>query len=69
MESGDERTIEVEAPGDSGFFLKTVGYGDWKGHKHGRFSAHHDVDAQGQRHREARDSTCEDCDRRDQASA
>ena len=37
MESGEERTIEVDAPGDSGFFLKTVGYGDWKGHKHGRF--------------------------------
>jgi hypothetical protein len=37
MDSGDERTIEVEAPGESGFFLKTVGYGDWKGHKHGRW--------------------------------
>jgi hypothetical protein len=37
MDSGDERTIEVEVPGDSGFFLKTVGYGDWKGHKHGRY--------------------------------
>jgi hypothetical protein len=37
MESGEERTIEVEAPGESGFFLKTVGYGDWKGHKHGRW--------------------------------
>jgi hypothetical protein len=37
MESGEERTIEVEAPGSSGFFLKTVGYGDWKGHKHGRY--------------------------------
>ena len=37
MESGEERTIEVEAPGGSGFFLKTVGYGDWKGHKHGRW--------------------------------
>jgi hypothetical protein len=37
MESGEERTIEVDAPGDSGFFLKTVGYGDWKGHKHGRY--------------------------------
>jgi hypothetical protein len=37
MDSGEERTIEVEVPGDSGFFLKTVGYGDWKGHKHGRW--------------------------------
>jgi hypothetical protein len=37
MDSGDERTIQVEAPGESGFFLKTVGYGDWKGHKHGRW--------------------------------
>ncbi len=37
MDSGEERTIQVEAAGDSGFFLKTVGYGDWKGHKHGRY--------------------------------
>jgi hypothetical protein len=37
MDSGDERTIHVDVPGDSGFFLKTVGYGDWKGHKHGRW--------------------------------
>ncbi len=37
MDSGEERTIHVEVPGDSGFFLKTVGYGDWKGHKHGRW--------------------------------
>jgi hypothetical protein len=35
MESGDERVIEVEALGDSGFFLKTAGYGSWKGHIHG----------------------------------
>ncbi|CAN5587828.1 hypothetical protein BH10ACT9_BH10ACT9_21120 [soil metagenome] len=35
MESGDERVIEVEALGDSGFFLKTGGYGAWAGHKHG----------------------------------
>ena len=35
MESGDERVIEVEAPGESGFFLKTAGYGSWAGHKHG----------------------------------
>ena len=37
MDSGAERTINVEVPGNSGFFLKTVGYGDWKGHKHGRW--------------------------------
>jgi len=37
MDSGEARTIEVEAPGDAGFFLKTVGYGEWKGHKHGRY--------------------------------
>ena len=37
MDGGEERTIEVEVPGESGFFLKTVGYGDWKGHKHGRY--------------------------------
>ena len=27
METGEERTIEVEAVGESGFFLKTAGYG------------------------------------------
>ena len=31
MESGEERVIEVEALGDSGFFLKTGGYGAWAG--------------------------------------
>ncbi len=35
MEDGVERTIEVEALGESGFFLKPGGYGPWKGHKHG----------------------------------
>jgi len=35
MESGEERVIEVETLGDSGFFLKTGGYGAWEGHKHG----------------------------------
>lgn len=35
MESGEERTIEVESLGESGFFLKTAGYGSWKGHIHG----------------------------------
>jgi hypothetical protein len=35
MESGQQRVIEVEALGDSGFFLKTGGYGAWAGHIHG----------------------------------
>ena len=35
MDSGEERVIGVEAVGDSGFFLKTAGYGSWKGHIHG----------------------------------
>jgi hypothetical protein len=37
MESGERRVIEVEVLGDSGFFLKTGGYGAWAGHKHGAF--------------------------------
>lgn len=37
MESGEDRLIEVEALGNSGFFLKTGGYGPWEGHKHGSF--------------------------------
>ena len=35
METGEERVIEVEALGESGFFLKTAGYGSWQGHIHG----------------------------------
>jgi hypothetical protein len=35
MDDGDERLIEVEALGESGFFLKTAGYGPWNGHIHG----------------------------------
>jgi hypothetical protein len=35
MESGETRLIEVEALGESGFFLKTAGYGSWGGHIHG----------------------------------
>ncbi len=35
MDSGEKRVIEVEVPGDSGFFLKTAGYGQWKEHIHG----------------------------------
>jgi hypothetical protein len=35
MESGEERVVEVDALGESGFFLKTAGYGSWRGHIHG----------------------------------
>jgi hypothetical protein len=35
METGEKRVIEVEVPGDSGFFLKTAGYGRWGDHIHG----------------------------------
>lgn len=35
MDTGEERRIEVEALGESGFFLKTAGYGEWQGHIHG----------------------------------
>ena len=35
MDSGETRTIEVEAPGDAGFFLRTAGYGNWAGAIHG----------------------------------
>ncbi len=35
MDGGEERLIEVEALGQTGFFLKTAGYGAWKGHVHG----------------------------------
>ncbi len=31
METGEQRVIEVEALGQSGFFLKTGGYGEWAG--------------------------------------
>ncbi|MCK9923053.1 hypothetical protein MXD61_14430 [Frankia sp. AgPm24] len=34
-EAGDRRVIEVEALGESGFFLKTGGYGSWGSHIHG----------------------------------
>ena len=35
MENGESRIIEIEALGESGFFLKPAGYGSWKGHIHG----------------------------------
>ena len=30
--------------GDSGFFLKTAGYGEWEGHKHGSWKGKLHVD-------------------------
>ena len=35
MDSGEERVIEVEPLGESGFFLRTAGYGAWGGALHG----------------------------------
>ena len=46
MESGEQRTIEVEALGQSGFFLKTGGYGDWAGHKHGAYKGELHLDGE-----------------------
>ncbi len=46
MDSGEERTIEVEVLGDSGFFLKTGGYGSFKGHKHGSWKDKLHVDGE-----------------------
>jgi hypothetical protein len=46
MESGEERVIEVETLGDSGFFLKTGGYGAWEGHKHGSWKGALHVDGE-----------------------
>jgi hypothetical protein len=37
MESGERRVIEVEVLGESGFCLKTGGYGEWAGHIHGKW--------------------------------
>lgn len=46
MESGEERTVEVEALGNCGFFLKTAGYGDWAGHKHGSWRGKLHIDGE-----------------------
>jgi hypothetical protein len=35
MESGEQRTFEVETLGDAGFFLRTAGYGKWSDAIHG----------------------------------
>ena len=46
MESGEQRVIEVETLGDSGFFLKTGGYGEWAGHKHGSWKGALHIDGE-----------------------
>jgi hypothetical protein len=46
MESGEERVVEIEALGTSGFFLKTAGYGSWAGHKHGSWKGPLHVDGE-----------------------
>jgi hypothetical protein len=46
MADGTERTIEVEVPGPSGFFLKAAGYGSWKGHIHGAWRGPLEVDGE-----------------------
>jgi hypothetical protein len=46
MESGEERVIEVEVLGDTGFFLKTGGYGAWAGHKHGSWKGALHIDGE-----------------------
>jgi hypothetical protein len=46
MDSGDERVIEVEVLGDSGFFLRTAGYGNWSGALHGSWRGELHVDGE-----------------------
>jgi hypothetical protein len=46
MDSGEERVIEVEALGESGFFLKTAGYGKWAGAIHGSWRGPLHVDGE-----------------------
>ena len=46
MDSGDERVIEVRALGESGFFLRPAGYGQWKGHVHGAWQGELHVDGE-----------------------
>lgn len=46
MESGEERVIEVEALGESGFFLKTGLYGPWQGQIHGSWKGKLHVDGE-----------------------
>jgi len=46
MESGAERVVEFETLGESGFFLKTAGYGSWAGHIHGAWKGPLHVDGE-----------------------
>lgn len=46
METGERRVIEVEALGQSGFLLKTAGYGAWAGHKHGAWKGPLHIDGE-----------------------
>jgi hypothetical protein len=46
MESGTDRLIEFEALGESGFFLKTAGYGSWAGTIHGSWHGALHVDGE-----------------------
>ncbi len=46
MESGEQRVIEVEVLGESGFFLKTAGYGLWAGHVHGAWKGALQLDSE-----------------------
>jgi hypothetical protein len=46
MESGEQRVIEVEVLGQSGFHLKTGGYGEWNGHKHGSWKGKLHIDGE-----------------------
>ena len=46
MDDGTERVVEFETVGDSGFRLKTAGYGEWAGHKHGAWKGPLHVDGE-----------------------
>jgi hypothetical protein len=46
MEWGEQRVIEVEVLGQSGFHLKTGGYGEWDGHKHGSWKGKLHIDGE-----------------------
>jgi hypothetical protein len=46
MESGEERLIQVEGLGESGFFLRTAGYGPWGGTIHGAWRGPLHVDGE-----------------------
>jgi hypothetical protein len=46
METGEQRVVEVEVLGESGFLLKTAGYGAWAGHKHGAWKGKLHIDGE-----------------------